>query len=102
MNQSTFWILGSDAFGDWPEGDKIKCNARRIEVATYGLVPFSGWTNYYNYVVKGNWQNGRCEELFEPAPPPLANRYFVKVRSAVKVTTLFGFKQRAMGGVVFN
>ena len=50
--------------------DKILCEAMRIEVASYGLVPFFGWTNYYNYVVKGRWKTSPyqvCEYYPDPA-----------------------------------
>jgi hypothetical protein len=89
-----------------PQPDnEIKCKAMRIEVATYGFVPSWGWTNHFNYVVTGQWKTSpfpTCDYTFsyEPGTIPFAKPYFSKVRSAVKVTTVLGLKQRAMAGIL--
>ena len=103
LNLGNYWIVGGDV-APYPDNE-IKCKAMRIEVATYGFVPSYGWTNHFNYVVTGEWKTSpflTCDYTFsyEPGTIPFAKPYFSKVRSAVKVTTVFGLKQRAMAGIL--
>ncbi|HYJ88992.1 MAG TPA: hypothetical protein VEW46_23200 [Pyrinomonadaceae bacterium] len=102
-NLGNYWILGGDVGP--PPDNEIKCNAMRIEVATYGFVPSWGWTNHFNYVLTGQWKTSpypTCDyaATYEPGTIPLAKPYYSKVRSAVKVTTFLGLKQRAMAGIL--
>ena len=103
-----FWIVGADADGDWPNNE-IGCKTIRIEITSYGLVPFYGWVKHYQYTVRGKWQQDkygywRCETVYIDAPPPRVDppHYYFKMRVATKVTTFFGKKMRARGGIVFG
>ena len=102
-----YWIVGTETLGDIPD-TMWMCNSTRYYVGTYGLAPFYGWMNYYNYTLRGQWrlQNGfwGCELMFEPDSegPPLAPSYFTRVRAAVKGTTFGGAKLRVRGGVLWN
>ena len=101
-----FWIVGAEAQGDWPETE-IGCKLIKIEVASYGLVPFKGWVKDYQYTIRGKWENkygfGWCEAIYIDAPPSLIqpSHYYYKIRVATKVTTFGGKKMRAQAGIIF-
>ena len=89
--------------------NEIGCKTIRIEITSYGLVPFYGWVRHYQYTVLGKWQQDkygywRCETVYIDVPPPRVDppHYYFKMRVATKVTTVFGKKMRARGGIVFG